>query len=310
MDQSTAVCVIGPGRAGTSVTMGVLALLDVDVGPEDGLVGPGPGGPKGFWERREIIELNDRLLRSKGGSWRRPPLLRSGWEAADDLLGEREHARALLARTFAGSERWGWKDPRVSLTAAFWRDLVPQLRFVICLRSPVDVAASISPPPGDKQDDPFYYARRGPKREQALRLWGVYVASALANTAGAQRLLVSYDGYFDDRRATVERLARFIGRELPPVGGEVERRIDEFVDADLRNHRTSPRAVMRNGEVPREVGSLYLMTELLQGARDAAEDPAGPEVFEQSVDEYAQRLLAARESESNPDGTATSAFTE
>lgn len=292
MDQSTAVCVIGPGRAGTSVTMRVLNLLGVDVGSDAGLVEPGPGAPKGFWERYDIIKLNDRLLRTQGGSWRSPPSLTPGWETAEDLAGDREQADELLRRTFSGSELWGWKDPRVSLTTAFWRRLVPGLRFVVCLRSPVDVATSISPSAGERQDA-FYYSRRGPKFEQALRLWAVFVASSLANTAGARRLLVSYDDYFEDLRGTVERLAGLVGREPPPAGGEVEGRIAEFVDADLRHHRTPTREAMRNEVVPREVASLCLMTELLRATRSTPAEAmdAGTTALEQGVDLYARRLL-------------------
>jgi hypothetical protein len=308
MDQSTAVCVIGPGRAGTSVTMRVLNLLGVEVGHEEGLVEAGPGAPKGFWERRDMIRLNDRLLRSRGGSWRGPPRLPLGWETAEDLTDERRQASALLESTFSGRDLWGWKDPRVSLTTAFWLRLVPQLRFVICLRSPVDVADSISPSAGGTGDD-FYYSRRGPKWEQALWLWLTYVASSLANSAGRPRLLVSYDDYFEDRRETVERLARFVGREPPPAGGETERRIEEFVEGRLRHHHTSAPAVMRDARVPREVASLYLVTELLRAARAVPPD-ARLEALEEGVDVYAQRLLAAHEGDSQRGVAATPAISD
>ncbi len=296
MERSTAVCVIGPGRAGTSMTMRTLNLLGVHVGSPDGLVEPGPGGPKGFWERREIIELNDRLLRSQGGSWRKPPRLEPGWEQAPELAEERERARELLEETFGGHELWGWKDPRVSLLTAFWQCLVPDLRYVICLRNPIDAADSISPPAGQKQEEGFYYSRRGPKQERAYRLWLTYVASALANTAGRPRTFVSYEDHFDDRRATVERLARFVGREAPPAGGEVENEIERFVDADLRHYATAPERVVADERLPGDVVSLYLVTELLRTTERGSDAPS-PEALEASIDLYARQLLEAQFSE-------------
>jgi hypothetical protein len=295
VDQSTAVCVIGPGRAGTSMTMRVLNLLGVDIGPEVGLVEPGPGGPKGFWEQREIIKLNDRLLRRQGGSWRKPPQLTPGWEESPELEPEREQARALLEASFGGRQLWGWKDPRVSLTTAFWQRLVPGLRFVICLRNPIDTADSISPAPGRKQDDAFYYSRRGPKLERAYGLWGTYVASALANTAGQPRLLVSYDDHFDRRQATVERLARFVGRKPPAPGSEADRCMEEFVDPELRHYRTPPSQVPGDGRLPENVVSLYLMSELLRLVAPLPGKPggAGFDALQESVDNHARRLLAA-----------------
>lgn len=289
------------------MTMRTLNLLGVDVGPEPGLVEPGPGGPKGFWERREIIELNDRLLRAQGGSWRRPPRLAPGWEAAAELAPLREQARELLERSFAGRGLWGWKDPRVSLTAPFWQGLEPGLRYVICLRNPVDNADSISPQSARKQDDAFYYSRRGPRLERAYVLWLTYVASALVNTAGRPRLLVSYEEHFEDRRGTVERLARFVGLEPPPPGGEVEGRIADFVDAGLRHYSTPPAEVAVDARLPADVVSLYLVAELLRelSCRPGFPTEADREL-EDCVDRYAARLLATRAAARRAGGAALS----
>lgn len=309
MKHSTAVCVIGPGRAGTSMTMRALNLLGVQVGPEEGLVEAGPGGPKGFWERREIIELNDRLLRTQGGSWRNPPRLPPGWETAEELAGEREQARVMLADAFGGQELWGWKDPRVSLTTAFWQALVPDLRYVICLRNPLDAADSISPPADRKQGEAFYYARRGPKRERAYRLWLVYVASALANTAGRPRMFVSFEDHFDDRGATLERLARFVGREPPAPGGEADRLMEDFVDADLRHYSTAAEDVAGDERLPADVASLYLIAELLkettQRSPDGEAADGGEGALQAGVDVFARRLLDAHHEERSKGSAAT-----
>jgi hypothetical protein len=275
VDQSTAVCVIGPGRAGTSMTMRVLNLLGVHVGLEEGLVEPGPGGPKGFWERREIIGLNDRLLRSQGGSWRRPPQLPPGWESTDELAREREEARAILAEAFAGQPLWGWKDPRGSLTTAFWQKLVPKLRFVVCLRNPIDAADSLAPPP-DKREEGFYYSRRGFGGERAYRLWATYLSRALTNTEGCPRILVSYEEFFDDLDAVVERLARFVDRRPPQPGEEARRSIEDFVDSGLRHYRTPGEEVLRDERLPLEVAALYTEAEALRAAQDGARSAAGP----------------------------------
>jgi hypothetical protein len=251
------------------MTMRVLNLLGVDVGPEDGLVEPGPGGPKGFWERREIIRLNDRLLRSQGGSWRKPPPLEPGWEAAPELAAEREEAQAILTTAFAGRPLWGWKDPRASLTTAFWLHLVPELRFVICLRNPIDAADSLAPPPERRGAEAFYYSRRGFGGERAYRLWMTYLAAALANTADSARIIVSYDELFDDQDRVVGRLARFVDREPPRPGGEDAKRIEDFIDSGLRHYRTPTEEVRSDKRLPPEVAALYAEAESLWAAQDA-----------------------------------------
>lgn len=286
---------IGPGRSGTSITMRVLNLLGVYIGPEEDLVAPGPGGPKGFWERLDMMEIDDRLLRSQGGSWRSPPQLAPGWQASPELDAERARARALLSGAFGDRGLWGWKNPRASLTTPFWLDLVPDLRFVVCLRNPVDFASSIAPPAEAGKGDGFYFSRRGPRGEHAFRHWLAYTAAALANTAGRPRVLVAYEEHFEGRRAVVERLARFLGRESPAPGGELDRRIDDYVDARLRHHSTPPEDVLRDGRLPPEVAALYLATELLRRAAPVPgvmPDP-GFERLDDAVGLYCRRLLDA-----------------
>lgn len=291
-----AVLVIGPGRAGTSTTMRALNLLGVDVGPEEGLVEPGAGGPKGFWERRRIIELNERLLRSQRGTWRRPPRFEPGWEAAEELEPEREEARAILREDFGDSSLWGWKDPRASLTLPFWQPLLAEVgceaRYVICVRNPLDCAASISPRPEQKD---FFFSRHGPPLARAFPLWVSYVASALVNTAGQARTFVAYEDWFDRRPETAARLARFVGCEPPEPDGEAERQIAEFVEEGLWHHRTAAAEVIRDPQVPADACGLYVAVEALreEAARGLTGGNPGPPVAE-LADLYAGRLLEER----------------
>lgn len=307
--RSMPVCVLGPGRSGTSMTMRILNLLGVHLGTERDLAGPGPGAPKGFWERPDMVRFHDQLLRAQGGTWRNPPRLEPGWEEEVDAS-QRNRAHALLERIRDGRELWGWKDPRASLTTAFWISLVPNLRFVICLRNPIDFAASITPPEDAAPSEVFYYSRRGPRGEDAYRHWLAYVAGALANTVGRPRMLVSYDDHFECRRQTVARLARFVGREPPQPGSELDRRLDDFIDDDLRHHRTPPEQVVADERLPAEVASLYLVSELLharQSAFDGDADPRGATLAAATAS-YARGLLESGAAEFGRTGAPRQLF--
>ena len=52
-------------------------------------------------------------------------------------------ARDIIERVFGGHDNWGWKLPKATVTIAFWRRLVPDLRFIICVRNPLDFAQSL-----------------------------------------------------------------------------------------------------------------------------------------------------------------------
>jgi glycosyltransferase involved in cell wall biosynthesis len=287
----TAICVLGMSRSGTSLTARVLNLAGVDLGPDDELLGgelrhlAGEGdevlarareaNPEGFWEHYRLMRLNERILKALGGSWREPPAMASGWEASDRLAAEREEARALLEETFGDQGLWAWKDPRNSLTLPFWQQLVPEMRYVLCLRNPVDVAASLE-------------RRDGLPSEQGVELWLAYVAAALVNTSGRQRLLVPYESYFDEPGAVAARLARFAGRAGAFDGPEGERLLAGAIDDRLWRNRTPAREVVDADCVSREAASLYLITELLAAADEGRADASG---LAAAADRYAAGLL-------------------
>lgn len=178
--------------------------------------------PAGFWERAAINDINGRILRALGGDWRHPPSPAPCWERSDGLAELRKEARAVLEAAFEGSALWGWKDPRSCLTLPFWQRLVPEMRYVVCVRDPIAVAASarqalrlVDPPLSEAE---------------AHELWMRYTAAALQHTSGCRRVLVSYDEYFRNTRAAIERLARVLGRR-PPVAGSAEmKEIERTVD--------------------------------------------------------------------------------
>lgn len=252
MSAATVVCVIGTPRSGTSLTARILNLAGVYLGPESEMRPAGRWNPKGFWENRRIAELNRRLLESLDRDDLTPPRVAADWAASGEFEAERVEAQALISDTFAGHRLWGWKEAGTTLVLPFWQQLLPDMRYVICLRNPIDVAASAE-------------RIEAGNRSEIFSAWGRQAAAALAYTAGRPRILVSYDDYLDARRQTIERLWRFIGNETPP--SEVEaRQLEEPIDEDLLHHRTPAMETLRNDSLPLEVSSTYLITELLRQA--------------------------------------------
>jgi len=248
---------MGMSRSGTSLTTRILNLAGVYLGPEDGLLWH-PSNPYGHWERLSMLRFNEWLLKSLGGTWRMPPSMPAGWECSPELAAEREVARRFIEHTFAGHDLWGWKDPRNCLTLPFWQRLMPEMRYVICLRNPVDVAASLE-------------RREGMQAEEAFELWRTYVSAALDNTEGRPRLFISYDEYFGDWRPPVGRLVRFATASSPDE--DSWRTIEGAIHAGQRHHRTAAEAVLEDDSVPPRVRDLYLSTLNLAGAPPEAQLP-------------------------------------
>lgn len=257
--------------------MRALNLLGVHLGPERALKPPGDPNPTGFWEHREINLINERLVDTLGGrlSPREPP---PGWAASPALAAERDAAARLIADAFQGYELWGWKDTSNSLALAFWQRLAPEARYVVCFRNPLDVAASLE--------------RRGTvAADRALALWQTYMASALARTSGRPRLLVAYEDWHGDRRATAAGLARLAGLEPPAPGGEVDRRLERLVDADLRHHGSADADALADDRLAPDAASLHLAVRLLHATAPSSVEDAAAADRHALVDGYARRLL-------------------
>src|SRR5258708_5137788 len=130
-------------RSGTSLTAAIVAALGVDFGPADGLMSPHPAhNPAGYYEQEEVTRLNDELLETYHGEWSRPPRmlpgLGRGW-----FLGHLRDRAETFVRTLYADARWGFKDPRFSLTLPFWSAIVGDMDCLICIRDPREVAASL-----------------------------------------------------------------------------------------------------------------------------------------------------------------------
>jgi O-antigen biosynthesis protein len=279
------VCVLGFHRSGTSMVTRLLNRLGADLGPDEDLL-PGVDGdnPEGYFEPRWAIELNDAILAAFGGTYEAPPTLPDGWEARSELNALRATAGERLASAFAGRSLWGIKDPRLSLTLPFWRPLLAQhadeLRYVVCVRSPSETAASMLRRAIYGDCDAAHFGRA----------WLAYTAAALANTRPAERTFAFYDDLLANPGAELHRLAGFIGAPVP--GGDVT----ATVDAGLRHHASDPAATATDAGLSAGVRAAYLA---LRAARatpalaEALEAVVGQLALDASADAGASRARLA-----------------
>jgi hypothetical protein len=226
MKSQQIICILGMHRSGTSLVSRILNILGVYLGPEAHIMQPGPDNPKGYWEHYMLTALNDEILARLGGSWHEVPVFPAGWEVSSELADLRQRARAILQEDFATADLWGWKDPRTCLTLPFWQRLLPPMRYVICLRNPVDVSRSL-----ERRDNfPF---------EKGVQLWLAHVTSALRHTTGQPRLFVFYEDLMEDWPTEIKRLANFLGKPELAEEEAIRSAIQEFIEEELQHHRTS-----------------------------------------------------------------------
>jgi hypothetical protein len=278
------IVVLGSHRAGTSAAARLLWLLGLELGPDDQLL-PAKAGDneKGFHEHRAIMEVNEAILRRLGGTWYQPPLLPDGWELDEDLADLRARGRQLIARDFGDAPAWGFKDPRTSLTLAFWRALATPTAHVVCFRHPLAVARSLR-------------ARNHIPLEHGVALWTHYTASAILNTSALRRLFLDYEELFSRREEAVAELQALIGPAASTPDPELDAAVSGWLQDDLRHHAPALRELVEDPAMSAEAAELYLLLELAVGSRQSERslgggDRSGP--IGDALDRLAERLVRA-----------------
>jgi hypothetical protein len=273
------VCVLGMHRSGTSLVAGILRELGIDLGPDEEFLPPDPNNQSGYFELADAVEINDEILAHYGGSWDDLPELPPGWEQSDELAQIRDRARRALGRRFVASSEWAWKDPRTCITLPFWQRLVPGLRYVICVRNPVDIAHSLRSREGEER----------PLKKHVVD-WLRHTASAFVYTADRPRILVHYERFFEDAEHEVRRLAGFIGREDRLEEPGVMARISEFIDPALVHARSASSAIADHSGMPFDAAALYLALELAADVEAGAGPTRAYEAWP-SINALARRCL-------------------
>jgi hypothetical protein len=253
------ICIIGMHRSGTSMIARLLHQCGLYLGPDDQLLGAHDGNPEGHFEHTEFLNIDDALLQHLGGSWEFPPELKPGWEKDPSLEDLLTKARALL-ETFSGKSSWGWKEPRTTILLPFWKSVIPNLRFVICVRSPLDVAKSL--------------ARRDRLTiERGVVLWNRYMRAAIEDTEGCPRMLTFYDDFFANGTAEADKLLRFCGLQKP----EDSSVRDSVIRAEFRHHLSEMADLLEDRSIPTEYKLMYMSLRALcvrESALTAPEDAA------------------------------------
>ena len=231
------VCIAGMHRSGTSMVARLLNLAGLSLGPDEGLAPPKDDNPDGFWENVRIVAVNDELLTAAGGAWDLPPARLPGGETVARLKAD---ATSALQR-LGDARPVGWKDPRNSLTLDFWKEHLPGLKVIVCLRNPLEVAISLN------RRNFFSY-------ELGLHLWTEYNRRILASMSHPDSLVTHYDAFFARPVDELRRVTKFIGLSCSTAHLAA---VTESVRLDLRHTRFEAGDLLE-ARVNSDLHDLYL----------------------------------------------------
>ena len=113
------IVVLGMHRSGTSVITRSLQLLGVGLG--DNLHPAGFDNPKGFWEDRECLVINEELLSHFDSAYDRLDLAWDSMKVDPFFNTLKNNAVELIKRKLnENNGLWGFKDPRTCRVVYFF----------------------------------------------------------------------------------------------------------------------------------------------------------------------------------------------
>jgi hypothetical protein len=224
--------VIGFGRSGTSALTRVLSLCGLAL--PSGLMGATASNPRGYWEPRAAIHLNEAVLRRHGGSAYDLKLRMQddGAAGAQDNAASIAEIGAFLT-TLPTAPVVVIKEPKMTAVTDLWFEAARLAGFdvatVIAVRHPAECIGSV-----EKRARRQYYVGSSPELVSAW--WLKYSLLAERDTRGVPRVFVEYSNLLEDWRREIRRISTALDIDLD---NHDEDAIDDFLRPDLRHHRHS-----------------------------------------------------------------------
>ena len=217
--------IMGMHRSGTSAFAGVLKILGVDLGLN--LIAPAEENPKGFFENRVVVQLNEKILRTLNSSWDDYFILPDHWWEKKKLDIHREEASEIIKKELGKNDIFGIKDPRLCLLLPFWRKIFEDLNikpnYVITVRNPLEVAESLK-------------KRNGFCAEKSALLWMNHMLFAELHTRHSPRVFSSFDELLRKPENTIRRITKIFNIKFPIAYYEVKNELKQFLEPSLRHH--------------------------------------------------------------------------
>jgi hypothetical protein len=242
--------VVGMHRSGTSAITRILSLCGAQL--PDHLMPSSEHNPRGYYESQRIYDLHEELLAELGSAWDDVGPLPTDWLSGPTGGRWVERFVAVVREEFGAAPFLTLKDPRVCRLVPLWLRILAKLgyqpNFVIPVRNPLDVAASL-------------HVAEGTAEAKGLLLWLQYFLAAERETRGHPRSFVGYDALLRDWRVVVEQISRDLDLAFPRLGARAAAEIDEFLSNTLRHHATSAAELAGRRAVPRWVKEAHAWAE-------------------------------------------------
>ena len=266
------VFVLGFGRSGTSALTRVLSYCGAALPP--GLLGAIADNKRGCFEPREVIYLNQAVLRRQG---------RSGYDlrlrTRDDATIGAERDAASVERIRAYLSKLPAapvvviKEAKITAISDLWFEAARlagyEVAAVIAVRHPAECISSVQ-----NRARRQNYVRASPELVSAW--WLKYTLLAERDTRDVRRVFVEYSNLLQDWRREVKRISTTLEIDFERYDKDA---IEAFLSPELRHHRLA-------GPVMEPFGPNWISPTYHAMSRAARDEPWDSAELDRVFEEY------------------------
>lgn len=216
--------ILGMHRSGTSVVTKLLELMGAYVGTRDELLPPSPDNPKGFFERNDVLAVNQAIFRHHHSNWYTVGAYDTPCDPLPNTItDEMQRIVALMSAHPA----WVIKDPRLCFTLPDWLTYIPNPIIITVSRNPAEIAQSLM-------------LRNNIPLEDGYALWQSYIEHALQHIAGKDVIKCDYATLIEQGVETTRQLFEQLHARAPQLRAPKPSDVVEFISPALRRsvHRS------------------------------------------------------------------------
>lgn len=239
------ILILGMHRSGTSATARLVGMMGAYFAPEGVELGPKPDNPRGFWERRDVLQLNDELLKLQNCRW--DNLAHWSFERAGQTTPALQQRMQAVIHNLDAHAPWFLKDPRLCLTLPAWLPLMGSPVATVAYRDPREIALSLQ-------------TRASMPLEYGLALWEIHAVGLLNHSMHVPRCFVRHNDILAHPVKTCQSLLdQLTGLGVPHLSMPLPDTIRAFIDPRLYRSKTLPAGM------PELSAHQLLLCDMLQG---------------------------------------------
>jgi glycosyltransferase involved in cell wall biosynthesis len=214
MKSKSCVIVLGMHRSGTSA----LTRYMCDIGfslPSDPLPSHPQDNPGGYWESRDVVMLNHRIMDEIGSGWKDVNPFPTDYLASSEVSGYHSAIDELLGAAFNNSSQIVLKDPRLCRLLPLWLPILNDYCDHLAVISIVREAESVYQSLNARQLSTDITPGAITDRNHAFALWLRYNLEAEFHSLRLPRHVVAYERWLQQPKAETRKIDQFLGDIFP-----------------------------------------------------------------------------------------------